>query len=428
MRRVLLCAAGALLAAAGSLAGCGRVSYQGERVAQALSDLCKKEYGLDVRAAFVETTLGALVEIPGLVDELQKHVPSTLPELPPVFVESRATDGGFNFRVFTRGQYVRVRGPKTAEEDRPPQEPAEPFKKLQHVSTAILRVCLSTDAPVEFYKLIARDPGPKKLDLVLAGHILDSKRVQFYVISIGELQRRNEISMRWQPEEVARTTAAGFLGDLRMLTLVQLLTRYVAPSKRFGEMSQAVTEAALHLKGQEQAILGEQEAWPVRQIREDEVLVYVSLKRIGEPGALLIHVQLQEGSEGKLLAIQALDGSGLPAAHAGLGPPERWRESFYLQPLSLREFISEQIAKRAMSEFKSIPPEAEEVPKDKLAGSEEVTQALAGAAAYVTKSYDFQRFEQVTVVDALQGTRWEISAADLPFHLRRNPPELKPIQ
>ena len=427
MRRALLCAAGALLVAAASLAGCGRISYPGEQVARSLTELCKREHGLEVRAAFVGTTLGAMVEIPGLVDELQKHVPSSMPELPPVFVEGRATEEGFNFRVFTRGQFVRVRESKLADDDRPPREPAEPLKKLQHVSTAILRVCLSTDAPVEFYKLIARDPGPRKLDLILSGHILDSKRVQFYMISIGELQRRNEISMRWQPEEVGRSTVASFLEDLRLMTVVQLLTRYTAPSKRFGEMSEAVTQATFRLQGREEEILREQEAWPVRQIREEEVLVYVPLKKIEEPGALLFQVQLHQ-SEGKLLAIHSLEGLALPAAFEPFGPPERWKEAFHLEPLSLRQFISEQIAKRAMAEFKVVSPETQEAMKPKLASPEEVTEALAGAAAYVTKSYEFQQFQQVTVVDALKGTRWEISATDLPLQLRRNPPELKPIQ
>jgi len=394
-----------LVSLAGLAAGCGRVSYPQGRVAQELTDLCRREYGLEVRAAFVGTTLGALVEIPGLVDELQKHVPSSMPDLPPVFVESRATEEGFNFRVFTRGQFTRIREPKPADDDRAPQEPAEPLRKLQKVSTAILRVCLSTDAPVEFYKLVARDPGPRKLDLILSGHILDSKRVQFYMISIGELQRRNEISMRWQPEEVGRATAAGFLEDLRLMTVVQLLTRYTAPSKRFGEMSEAVTQATFRLQGREGLILQEQEAWPVRQIREDEVLVYVPLKAIGERGALLFQVQMHQ-SEGKLLAIHSLEGSALPAAFEPFGPPERWKEAFHLEALSLRQFISEQIAKRAMAEFKAIPPEAQEAISPKLANPEEVTEALAGAAAYVTKSYEFQQFQQVTVVDALKGTRW----------------------
>jgi len=414
-----------LMGVAGFLASCGPISYPKDRLTQSVVRICKEEYGLEVKAQFVETTLGAMVSIPGLVDELRRRTSGSAPEIPPVFVEGRHSEQGFDFRVFTRGQFVRVREREVPDEGRPPEEPSEPIRKLQKVSTAMMRVCLSTDAPVEFYRLIARDPGPESLDVILSGHILDSKRVQFYSISVGELQGRHEISVRRHPEEVGRQTVAGFLRDLRRRPLPQLLSRYTAPSKRFGELLPMVMGAALVLKGQEEDLLDEE--WPARQIKRDVVLVNVPLKGIGEPGALLFTVHLPE-NEGFLLAIDRWDAPALPQEYQYLGPPERWEEFFYLEPVSLPDFLTEQIAKRVMTEFKPVGSESNKVPEGKLATADEVTHALAGAAAYVFGSYDFKDFQEIKVVDALKGTRWVISASDLSLYQRRNPPELKPIQ
>ena len=406
------------------MASCGPSSYPKEKVAARLTAVCKSEYRLDVKAQLAGTTLGAMVAIPGLMDELRKRAPSSFPELPPVLIEGKYTQQAFDFRMFTRGSFAHAEK-KLQDDDSSPKEPAEPLKKLQKVSTALMRACLSTDAPLEFYELIARDPGRDHLDVVLSGHILDSKRVQFYAISVSDLQGRNEIFLRHQPEEVARDTVAGFLLDLRKRPLPQLLSRYTAPSKRFGDLLPMVLSVTIELKGEEEKLKPEE--WPVRQIKRESALVFVSLKPVGQPGAFLFTVHLDEGG-GTLLSIEKLEDSTLPAAIRHLGPPERWSDFFYMEPISLPEFVSEQIAKRVMSEFKPMDPAAKKkAAPEKPATVEEVTKALAGAAAYVTDNYSFKDFREITVVDAAKGTRWVIPAAELPLYRRRETPELKVI-
>ena len=416
-RKAVLAVAAGLI-----LASCGPASYPKELLAQRLTGVCKAEYGLDVKAQVVGTTLGAMVVIPGLIDELRRHAPSSMPELPPVLIEGRYAQQALDFRMFTRGTFERAEK-KPAEEDNPRKETPLPLKKLQQVSTALMRACLSTDAPLEFYVLIARDPGPDHLDVVLAGHILDTKRVQFYAISFSELQNRNEISLRHQPEEAARATVAEFAKDLHRLPLPQLLSRYTAPSKRFGELLPMVLAVAMDWKDKEEELKPEE--WPVRQIKRDAALVFVR--------PYLFTVQLEE-SAASLLSIDKLEGSSLPAAYRQFGPPERWGDSFYLEAISLSQFVTEQIAKRVMSEFKPSESElekAEPEPKksaaERPATVEEVMKSLMGAAAYITDNYNFKGFREVTVVDALNGTRWSVPAAQLPLYRKRDAPELKPI-
>lgn len=416
-------------------ASCGKPTYPKGRVAESLVELCQREHGLQVRAQMVNTTLGVMAPIPGLVEALRRSAgSSSAVQMPGIFVEGRYAEQTFDFRVFARGQFARV--PKKPEEDEgKPKEPEEPLKKLQQVSTALHRVSLSSDAPVEFYQLIARDPGPEKLDVIFSGHLMDSKRIQFYAISLAELHARSQFSVRVQPEALAEQTVAAFMRDLRRLPLPKLLSTYTAPTKRFGDLLPQILMAAAEIRGKERVLMDQE--WPTRQIDRETVVVLVPLEKTGQPGSLMFWVQIRENA-GTLLDIQRLDPATLPESIRPFGPPEKWKESFFLEPLSLPTFLADQIAKRVMTEFQPLEAEAAaEPPKGKKparkepalkpATPEEVTRVLAETAAYVIHSYEFSQFREVSVVDALRGTRWVIPSVQLDLFRRRNPPELKPV-
>lgn len=426
------------------LPSCGRPSYPKERLAESLAELCRREYNLEVKAQVAGTTLGCMAMIPGLIEELRKSAGENPLQIPPLLIESRYESESFDFRILKRTDFVRV-GPreKARQEERSPREPAKPIKQLQQVSTAIHRVSLSTDAPLEFYRLIARDPLDH-LDVIFSGHIMDSKRVQFYAISMGELQERSEFAVRYQPEVIAQETVASFLLDVRRRPLPQLLSRYTAPAQRFGDMLPKFLAVAVEMKGREDWFAGQD--WPVLQVDRSTVLVHVPLQEIGDPGAFLFTVEAQD-NVGAFSDIQRLPSLELPAAWQHLGPPERWAQRLHLEPMSLPTFLAEQVAKRVASEFRAFEPPEEpsgeeagnggkkglpparsgEPPSPEPAAMEEVTRLLAETAAYVMKSYEFRRFDEITVIDGLKGTRWVISAAELPLFRRKPAPELKAI-
>ncbi len=421
----------AFVAAAGFLSSCGP-TYPRERVAQSLVQLCRDEHGLEVQAQVAGSTLGVLVPIPGLIDELRRRSGSGVLNLPAVLVEGQFNRGQFDFQFQTRGPFVRVNRRKAmaAADEREArdrrEEPAEPMKKLQKVSMGILRVCLSTDAKLEFYQLIARDPGPDKLDVILSGHIGDSKRVQFYAISIGELQSRSEFAVRHRPEALARDTVAQFLQDLGRRPLPQLLSRYTSPSKRFGDLLPKVLLTAVALQGRHGELLREQGSWPVRQFHPSRVLVLVPMNAIGERDALLFTVELLEGA-GAFLDIERLEGGRIPARFQNLGDPARWGGSFFLEAIQLPKFLADQIMRKTSAEFQPLDPDSDADSDARPATHEEVTRVLAETAATVVQSYEFKDFERIAVTDSLKGTRWQIRASDLPLYRRRNPPELKAL-
>ncbi len=415
------------------LSACGP-SYPRDRVAESLVELCRKEYGISVMARLEQTTLGVLVSIPGLMEELMKQAASSSSsEMPaPILVEGQYQNDGFHFQFLSRGRFIRAPQKEKPEESRPSPERdrSKPLKALDQVSTAMRRVALSTDAPLEFYTLIARDPGPANLDLIFSGHLDDLKRVQYLDISMGELQRRSRVAIRHQLEGLARETAASFLEDLGRRSLPQILSRYVAATKRFKELFPTILQMGVELQGRQQELLGSD--WPVRQIRPDQALVYVPLSEIGLNGALLFTVQIQEG-QAALYDIERLEGKGLPARYQDLGDPLAWKGFFYLEPLVLSEFLSEQIAKRVLSEFQPFIEKEEKPAKPKRgkapkqpASDEEISKAVAETSAYVLNTYRFQNFKELTITDTLKGTRWVISDKDLPLYRRRNPPVLQP--
>ena len=412
------------------LVSCGP-SYPKERLAQSLEELCRKEYGITVKAQRVDTTLGVLVSIPGLIEELMKMSGSSGGEPPiPMLVEGQYQEQKFHFQFLFRGELARV--DKKKPEPEPPRAPdrerSKPMKMLDQVSTALRRVALSTDARLEFYTFIARDPGPMNLDLVYSGHLDDLKRVQYLDISLGELQRRSRVTFRRQPEAVARQTVASFLTDLNNRSLPQLLNRYVAASKRYKEMFPRILECVVELQGQQQDLLKEEQAWPVRQIQRDQVLVYVPLSSIQRPGALAVTVQVRENQEG-LYDLERLETGILPARFQALGDPGNWKNFFYLEPMVLSQFLSEQIAKRVLLEFRVLDEKEGKKgdPKPKPVTEAEISRVVAETSAYILQSYRFNDFKELTITDAMKGTRWVVPAKDLPSYRRRNPPALQPV-
>ncbi len=402
----------ALLGATLLLSSCGP-SYPKERVAESLVGLCKREYGIDVLSQVVKTTVGVQVPIPGLIEELMKQS-SGPPPATVVFVEGQYEEKAFDFQFLARAPFVRA--DKKEKESGPRSEKkSEALTKLDRVSTALRRVALSTDAHLEFYVLIARDPGPTGLEVVFSGHLNDLKRVQYLDISIGELQQRSRVQVRPQPEGAARETVRAFLADLFRKPLPQLLTRYVASTQQFKELLQKILRLAVELQGRGLNLI--EEDWPVRQIQSDRCLVYVSLAPLEEPGAVLFTVELKEG-QGKLLNLERLESLKMPAAYESFGAPEKWKGGFYLEPMDLAQFLSEQIAKRVSAEF--IPLEEEEGAALKPIPPEEVSRVLMETSAYLLHSYRFSDFEELKVTDALKGTRWAVPAKDLPIYRRRN--------
>lgn len=133
-----------------SLSGCGP-TYPKEYVDKCVVDLCKKEYGVDVKVRVVGKTIGVYIPIRELIDKDLKLSPTAL-------------------------------------------------VKVDDVIMSVSRVALSTDANFNFYVIIAQDPLVPELELVIIRYVEDVKRFLVTDISRYEYFDRMIIEAKVTPQ------------------------------------------------------------------------------------------------------------------------------------------------------------------------------------------------------------------------------------
>ncbi len=130
--------------------GCGP-SYPKDIVDEALIQMCREEYDTDIKVRIIDSTVGIYLPVRGLLD-------ATL-----------------NIS----------------------EEAAE---TINDVMLSASRVTLSTDAPLDFYILIAQDPLLPEIEVVLIRYVGDLKMLHYSGISRGEFGKRMIIDMKLTPQ------------------------------------------------------------------------------------------------------------------------------------------------------------------------------------------------------------------------------------
>jgi hypothetical protein len=134
-----------------SFAGCNKPTYPTGKIEESILKLCKNEYKLDnVKVKIVGTTLGVYIPVEGLVD-------------PNLKLDEKAG------------------------------------KKIEDVALSIHRVITSTDMPLKFYVLTARDKRTTGAEFILTGFVYDVVRVRLFDISRGEYFQRILREFRFNP-------------------------------------------------------------------------------------------------------------------------------------------------------------------------------------------------------------------------------------
>jgi len=133
-----------------SLSGCGP-TYPKDRVPEAIRDLCKTEYGVEVEVKVIGRTIGIYVPVPELVDA---NLAFTKPAL----------------------------------------------EKIDDVVMSASRVALSTDGDFNFFVVIAKDPDMPGMELVLTRCVEDVKRAMVMDISRGEYLERMVTEFNFIPQ------------------------------------------------------------------------------------------------------------------------------------------------------------------------------------------------------------------------------------
>ena len=132
------------------LYSCTPATYSKEKVKESVINLCKDEYDLDVEVKIIGSTLGVYIPIEGLVDKDLK-------------LDTKAGE------------------------------------KIEDVALSIHRVIMSTDKPLKFYILTARDTETIGAEFVLTGYVYDVVRVRLLDISRGEYHKRILRDFKFNP-------------------------------------------------------------------------------------------------------------------------------------------------------------------------------------------------------------------------------------
>lgn len=406
------------------LAGCAPTYLKG-KVVEAVVNLCRDEYHVDIQAKVSGTTIGVLVLVPGLFENLPKVVHEA------------------DLETIAQSLQFSEKGRKAIED----------------VSLALARVILSSDAKLEFYAIVARDV-PTGLEFIWSGYVTDQKRVSLDISRGDFLQYRTPVSFQLQPERVAQYVMEDFLNDLPVKPVAYLLRHYIASTATLDQILPAMLDITTAM-GRLQEPGAQAVTIKALQVSAEEVLVHFQLK--GMDVAYLAAVQMP-GRGGFIRWIERLDDpQKLPLAYESLGPPQKWESRFYVEELSLPKFLAEQIARRiridVSSAAQNLPPlelnvigsfqdrsfdfhfrflklpirvkgktliHGKEV-RQPVQSSEDLALTVVKTAAEVLGSYGFKDFEKLKVTDLLKGKSWRVSAQDLPLYRRRNPPPLTPL-
>lgn len=134
-----------------SISACDKATYPTGKIEESILKLCKNEYKLeDVKVKIIGSTLGVYIPVEGLVD-------------PEMKLDQKAG------------------------------------KKIENVALSIHRVATSTDMPLKFYILTARDTKTAGAEFILTGFVYDVVRVRLYDISRGEYFQRILRDFRFNP-------------------------------------------------------------------------------------------------------------------------------------------------------------------------------------------------------------------------------------
>lgn len=410
-------------------------------MAQAVVELCQKEYQLDVRAQLAGNTLSVLLPAGDLFES-------------PVAMEP-----GADLAALSQQLKFSAKG----------------LDQLQHVALVVRRVVLSTDAPIEFYVVTLRDAVGGQMELKWLGHVLDLKRLSLLDISQGEfLKYRALIYSQAIPTQAALTTVRQLFEDLRHREPVPVIARHFAPQADLKSLLPFLLQNVVVAvrPGEGLATLADTRA---RQIDERIVLVFARLliptqgvPAVREEGAYFV-VETGEFRAGVRQIIPVLvrpvphPSYGrwvIPPDLAAYGVPERWSEDdWYVEPVALPQFLADQVARRVRMDFggktgapalglaadyedeafefqfrfgappRPAPPRPAARPAvvPDPTTPEGFATIIAQTTAQVVHNYRFKEFKKVTITDVDSGAAWVVSAEQLPLYRRRAAPLPSPL-
>ncbi len=310
------------------LSGCVQKSYPAAHIKEALSEICRKEYGIeemDVKIA--GNTIGVYLPLKKLFAA--------------DFKEAAITG--------------KVRNLETLFEPSP-----EALEKVEDVLFSISRVILSTDRAFEFYVLEATDVEKTGMQLVLTGYVNDIKRVRIWDISRNEYRKRVIHELRLNRAVLWQRPVHEFFRDIETLSPEKIKQKYFNKGVS-ADVLQDLFLSSLIGKS------GIKKSWRVMDMRsiavqQSEGLVYAKLQidnGKNEPTELqylfLVTLNDEQARIIRIIPFQYRDDAGgmqkipFPKDLQIQENLDQWEQEFPLQEVKLGVFLAEQLTRRVQA-------------------------------------------------------------------------------
>ncbi len=164
-----------------SQTGCGP-TYPSELLDDAIIQLCREEYKVEVNVKIIGNTIGVYIPIENLFD-------------PTLNISKEAA------------------------------------KNINDVILSVSRVTLSTDAEINFYIVIAQDPILPEIEVVLIRYVNDLKMLHFDQISRGEFIKRLVIGIKLTPQAQKEKVLRNVFSRLNIKDADKLIAEYLETSR-----------------------------------------------------------------------------------------------------------------------------------------------------------------------------------------------------
>lgn len=308
--------------------GCSKKSYPSDRVREAVLDICHKEYGIhDVQVQLKGDTIGVYLPLPKIFAA--------------DFKETAVTG--------------KVRNMDTLFEPAP-----ETLEKIEDVWSAISRVLLSTDRPLQFYVLEATDTEKTGMQLLMMGSVEDIKRVKALDISQGEYRKRVSHELKLNHAVLWHKPVREFYKDISDLPVEEVRKKYFGESLNIDTLQRLFLDGLWDGKGQKS-----EKSWEIKDIRsaaiqKNQILVYTKVTSPREPSQDLQYIFMISLTDDKarivrIIPFQFRDDKGemqrisFPKELQVQDSLEHWEVEFELDEIKMGPFLAAQLTRRVQS-------------------------------------------------------------------------------
>lgn len=326
-----------------SFLGCGKASFPKDELLSSVKKMCRNEYHVDVLSKIEGSNLGTFIVLENIFDR----------------------EEGLS---------------------------KEASEHIGDILLAVSRISISTDAPLEFYTVVAADKGIPGVEAVFVRYVDDVKRYLLGSISREDFFQRLMIDVRFNPAMLAERTVLSFFSNLSTGNTRNLLANYLKKSSDSTEFSLAFLRMILEIKLKDNVHF-EVLNIKTKPLPTEKALVYCKVKetytvREGYTNEDFTFPSDSEqeylfvvGASNYLPEIHEIipldykDDEGqvkkraLPAEYAKYGHFQEWpKEDFLLDDTSLPQFLAGQMAQRIVRKVREL--EDQEALKNKKEGKE----------------------------------------------------------